>query len=183
MEEQGQRPQFRKPVHLLRAFPDGMQEQQVRQMAQELARALIQFAKRGVVHQAVKPHNVLAAPDGSFWLGAPPFGEEAKMPCGGDLSCMCPEMYWGMEFDGRADVYALGVLLYTMLNNGCLPLCQKDDTLDAMRTACLRRLEGEELPPPAHGSKQLKALVLKACAYERDQRFATMEALLEAFGG
>lgn len=178
-----QQTQFRKPVNLVRAFPQGMSEQQVREMAQELARSLAQFAKRGIVHQAVKPHNVFAAPDGSFWLGPPPSGDEAKMPCGGDLSCMCPEMYWGMAFDGRADVYALGVLLYTMLNGCCLPLCEKEATMEEMKNACLRRLEGARLPPPKTGSAELHALVLRACAYERDQRFASMEELLEAFHG
>jgi serine/threonine-protein kinase len=183
MENQEQQMQFRKPVHLVRAFPEGMTEPQVRKMAQELARSLVQFAKRGIVHQAVKPHNVFAAPDGSFWLGAPLSADEAKMPCGGDLSCMCPEMYWGMQFDGRADVYALGLLLYTMLNGCCLPLCEKDAPIEDLKNACLHRLEGAELPPPKNGSKELHELVLRACAYERNQRFATMEELLEAFGG
>ena len=77
MENNEQKTPFRKPVNLVRAFPDGMTEQQVRKMAQELARSLAQFAKRGIVHQAVKPHNVLAAPAASG-LAHPPPGMRPK---------------------------------------------------------------------------------------------------------
>jgi hypothetical protein len=43
-----------------------------------------------------------------------------------------------------------------------------------------RRFDGEQIPPPAHGSKQLQAIVLKACAYDPRDRFASAADMLEA---
>lgn len=161
---------------LSEAFPQGMGEQQVWRLGRDVADALICFAGQGVAHEAVKPQNVFVAADGRFRLGAPDTGPIA---CGGDLRCMSPEMYWGMRHDSRADVYALGILLYTMLNGGRMPL---DGGEGDEKKACLRRLEGEELPPPEKGSRELQALVLKACAYEPKDRYASLEALREALG-
>lgn len=158
------------------AFPAGMPEQQVLRLAKDVADALTVWAGQGTVHEAVKPQNVFVTADGGFRLGEP---DRSPIACGGDLSCMSPEMYWGMRHDGRADVYALGLLLYTMLNEGVLPLAAPG--ADG-KTACLRRLEGEELPPPKTGSKELQQVVLKACAYEPKDRYDTAEALRAALG-
>ena len=42
-----------------------------------------------------------------------------------------------------------------------------------------RRLSGEKLPPPAHGSLELKRIVLKACAYDPKNRYHTADEMLE----
>lgn len=167
-------------VSLAVAFPEGMGEEQVRRLGVDVAGALASYAKQGIVHQSVRPGNVFPAPDGRFRLGPPLSGKAARMPCGGELDCMSPEMYWGEGFDSRADVYALGILLYTMLNGGIPPLT--GDRADR-RGASLRRLEGEELPTPKNGSGELCRVVLRACAYEPSHRFQTMEELAMALGG
>lgn len=170
-------------VSLADAFPEGAAEELVRRLGLEGANALASCAERGIVHQAVTPQNVFLAPDGSFRLGPALSGKAARMPCGGDMSCMCPEMYWGEGFDSRADVYALGLLLYTLLNDGCLPLTVSADDDKAVRAACLRRLEGEQLPPPKNGSAELCRVVLRACAYEPAQRYASAQEMKEALHG
>ena len=48
-----------------------------------------------------------------------------------------------------------------------------------------RRLGGEKLPPPAHGSDALKQVVLKACEFKPEARYGStreMKAALEALG-
>ena len=173
--------QITKPMPVAKAYSGGMSEPQARRMATDLANALSMFAQRGIVHQAVKTVNVFITPDGDFWLGAPLSKKETNIPCGGDLACMCPEMYWGASFDSRADVYSLGILLYTMLNEGRLPLTEEGASMEDVKAACLRRLEGAELPPPKNGSAQIQQAVLKACAYEPSHRFADFAELKEAF--
>ena len=147
--------------NLLQAYPAGMPEEQVWRLGRDVAGALVQWEKQGIVHQAVKPQNVFVT-EGGFRLGEP---GRSNMPCGGDLSCMCPEMYWGEGFDSRADVYAVGLLLHTVLGGE--------------KIADLRRLEGETLSRP-NGSEKLVSIVMRACAYEPKERFASVEAMAKA---
>ena len=44
-------------------------------------------------------------------------------------------------------------------------------TISQEEEARNRRFSGEPLPPPAHGSKELKQIVLKACSFDPKDRF------------
>lgn len=154
------------------AFSQGATEQQVLRLGTDVATALALCQERGFVHEAVKPGNVFVTDEG-FCLGDFGSAKATGMPSGGDLSCMCPEAYWGMAYDGRADVYALGLMMYRMLNGGFLPLCYPGMTPEAEKEAHTARLTGTALPAPAMGSPALQALVLQACAYEPAKRFGS----------
>ena len=116
----------------------------------------------------------------SFCEGRYVLEEKPAMVCAGDFSCMAPEVYWGERYDGRVDVYALGLLLYARLNEGLLPFAEAQMDEKALRSAHLRRLEGEEIPLPKHGSTQLQSVVMKACAYEPNDRYADLQQMAQA---
>ena len=83
-----------------------------------VARALVHAHERGVLHRDLKPGNVFLAPDGSpkvldFGL-AHVFGLTSPRGAG-TPGYMAPEQRRGEEEDARADVWAVGVLLWEML--------------------------------------------------------------------
>lgn len=90
-------------------------------IAVDLADALAEAHRNDIVHRDVKPANVLLAPDRAYLTD---FGIARTMQSGGmtktgeivgTLDYLSPEQAMGKEVDGRSDIYALGLLLYEML--------------------------------------------------------------------
>ncbi|MBC3422573.1 serine/threonine-protein kinase [Pseudomonas sp. RW3S2] len=149
----------------------------VRQMAQALGYAHAQ----GLVHRDVKPANILFRADGNAVLSD--FGIAKSLDdhtqftqagfAVGTPSYMSPEQARGLEIDGRADLYALGVVLYEILV-GKLPY----SGTDALSTALAHLTEPLPELPIEHGRYQeiLRGLLAK----DPNERFADAAALLAA---
>jgi len=91
-------------------------------VAGQLASALAAAHAAGVVHRDLKPSNVMLTRDGRVKLldfglarrsGAAPLTELGVAV--GTAAYMAPEQLRGEETDSRADLWALGVVLYEML--------------------------------------------------------------------
>jgi eukaryotic-like serine/threonine-protein kinase len=104
----------------------------------QVADALEHAHRQGLVHRDIKPANVLVQPDGR--VKVTDFGI-AKAAGGDDLTrtgtvvgtarYLAPEQVNGSPVDGRADVYALGLLLYEMLT-GKSPFAADTDMATAV---------------------------------------------------
>jgi predicted Ser/Thr protein kinase len=135
-----------------------------------LCDALVHAHAQGVVHRDLKPENILIDSQGQpkiadFGLAKLRSATGALTQTGdalGTLHYMSPEQVSGTgTIDHRADVYALGVILYEMLT-GNLPL-------------------GRCLPPSQSGSDpRLDEVVLKSLEREPDKRWQTVEELRQA---
>lgn len=161
-------------------------QQQVVRLGQDLCAALVLCRRRNIIHRDIKPQNIMVSRDGDFKLGDFGVAKIAESTSGGTktgtVPYMAPEVYYCRPYGQQADIYSLGIVLYWMLNERktpFLPLGEQVPSAEQLRAASSRRLGGEPLPPPAHGSPELKRVVLKACAFDPRERYATAAELLE----
>ncbi|NNC78175.1 MAG: protein kinase [Woeseiaceae bacterium] len=90
-------------------------------IAADLADALAEAHRAGVVHRDVKPANVLIGSDRAYLTDfgiARSIDSDGLTRVGevvGTLDYLSPEQARGGKIDGRTDIYALGLLLYEML--------------------------------------------------------------------
>lgn len=136
----------------------------------------------GVVHRDVSPQNVLISSQGSVLVtdfGVAKAAGQAHRPTEtgevkGKLSYMAPEQVKSKDVDRRADVFALGCLLY-LSTTGKRPF-HGDDAL-----ATLYQILEKEVQPPSRLRAEyppgLESIVLRALAKDREQRFQTAEEL------
>ncbi len=137
---------------------EGISLNELAQLGCDLCNALEACHEQGVLHRDIKPENVFYSPaDKIFKLGdfgiscyAGRLTEEKGLP--GTLTHMAPEVYHGKPFDYEADLYAVGIILYKLLNENRIPFLPDypEKYSPAMRNQAMgRRLNGEEIPLPS----------------------------------
>lgn len=150
-----------------------------------MCNALERCSIKSIIHRDIKPDNIFISEMGDFKLGD--FGiartmdnTVMMMSRKGTPNYMAPEVYFSQPYDNTADIYSLGIVLYRMLNNmriPFLPLEAKEISAGDRENAFTRRINGENLPRPAYGDEALKSIVLKACAYNRNDRYQKPEEM------
>lgn len=169
---------------LMRTLPSFHEESRIIQLGIDICNALVLCGERNIVHRDIKPQNIFVAEDGVAKLGD--FGiakESVRTTSGtkiGTYKYMAPEVYNHKPYGPKSDIYALGMVLYWLLNEyrtPFLPLPPQIPTASMEDNARERRFRGDELPPPNRGTERLKSIVLKACAFSPEDRFATAEEM------
>jgi serine/threonine protein kinase len=164
---------------VLRAqYPEPLMLTAALRIAQAAAEALGAVHAAGVLHRDIKPANILLRANGQpvltdFGLAAALSdlaSEQRLTPSNvlvGTADYLAPERISGEPADGRADLYALGVVLYEMLT-GFVPFAGRDpiETLRAHR---------EDPPPPlpAEVPPATRAIVERALQKRPEDRFAS----------
>jgi serine/threonine-protein kinase len=141
----------------------------------------------GVVHRDVSPQNVLISFEGAVKMidfgVARAFGRVAHTSPGGlkgKIDYMSPEQASAEEVDHRADVFALGVVLWEALTGR--RLFRRETEL-----ATMRAIVDDPITHPSEIvqiAPELDAIVMRALRKRKDARFATaheMAVALETF--
>lgn len=92
-------------------------------------------------------------------------------------------MYRGEQYDSRVDIYALGLVLYKLMNHNRLPFLNLEKQLITYRdkeNALTRRMSGETPPAPVDAGEAFGSVILKACAYDAKERYQTPDKFREA---
>ena len=138
----------------------------------DICRGLDYAHKQGVVHRDVKPANVRITHDGTVKVvdfGIARIADAANMTQTGLVlgtpSYMAPEVLEGGRFDHRADMWAVGIILYELLGRPA-PLREPDhSTPSSTRSSTRRRARSTPRPwdsPPASWRRAPKALARQA---------------------
>ena len=162
-------------------------EDTVRNLGIQMCSALIACHQGNIIHRDIKPENIMVSDQDVFKLGDFGIAKISEKTASGTLTgsygYMAPEVANRQHYGAGADIYSLGMVLYWMMNKRTLPFLPLPPSIPTgaqRQQAQERRLSGEPLPPPTHGSAELKAIVLKACAYAQEERFHSAREMYEA---
>ena len=172
---------------LTKALPADIEEKTVIKIARDMCNALDMCSKHGVIHRDIKPQNIFVSDNGDYKLGDFGIAKTVERTVSGTkigtYKYMAPEVYNNQPYGVAADIYSLGLVLYWMLNDRRLPFLPSGATkltAGMEEEARSRRFSGEPIPEPVHGSAGLKAIVLRACAFDPTVRFSTPRQMYEA---
>ena len=174
---------------LPRALGKTITDEQVIRIGMDICNALAFCESLNLLHRDIKPQNIFVAPDGTYKLGDFGIAKTAERTTSGTKTgtykYMAPEVYNNQPYGGKADIYSLGLVLYWLLNERrtpFLPLPPATPTSTEEDKARAKRFSGEPIPAPAHGSKELQRIVLKACAFNQRDRYQNAEEMLRDLG-
>jgi serine/threonine-protein kinase len=165
----------------------------VRQVLSGLAHA----HELGIIHRDIKPANLVLSQKTGLGdhVKILDFGLARLHDAGQNLTTgivvgtpayMAPEQIRGHPLDARADLYACGVLLFELLTAAKPFHSEADDPIEVCRmhlSAPIPRLDAKR---PGRSFGELEAMVAKALAKRRDDRYASAQefaAALEAAVG
>src|SRR3954469_1896754 len=141
-------------------------------------------ALMGIVHRDISPPNVLISKQGEvkvvdFGLAKATSQVEITDPgvVKGKMSYLSPEAARGEEVDARADIFAVGILLYELLTGKRLFYGETDyQTVELVRNAKIPPIK----PQNPQVEPELEDVVRKALARRASDRFANATDLQDA---
>ena len=165
---------------IMNANPGKTDIQRVLKICQQVAQALQCSSDQGFVHGDVKPENILLDANGNAKLVD--FGLAAMQKdtdeIWGTPYYISPEKVKKEAVDFRADMYSLGGTLYHALT-GVAPF-EGDDSVAVVK----KRFEGMPAKPSTlrpEISPAIDALVMKMLELDKENRYPSFEALIQAF--
>ncbi len=168
---------------LLKRLGDTVPEKQVVRIGADICKALMLSEKYNIVHQEIKPSDIFVSENEEYKLDDGYLRVARIHEDIGVHFWAPPEFYKGNYYSGTADIYSLGLVLYWLLNERrvpFLPLLPKWPYASDIAEAFERRINGEKLPAPAHGSRKLQKVILKACALKPKDRYQNAEEFYNA---
>ena len=141
----------------------------------------------GIVHRDISPQNLLLSFEGQVKVvdfgiakAATQVQETRTGVLKGKYAYMSPEQCRGQKLDARSDIFALGIVLWE-LATGTRLYKQKSELM------ILKAITEEPTPPPTEVRQaipaELEAIILKALAKRREDRFQTCHEMHMALEG
>ncbi len=152
-------------------------------ISRQIAEALEEAHKAGVVHRDIKPQNILFSRDGKVKVtdfGIAIAGDGVTVTVGdeiiGTVQYIAPEQARGEIAGKQSDLYSLGIVFYEMVT-GKVPFTGESPVAVAMKHI------QEQIVPPGRLvndlPEQLEQVVMKAVEKDAANRYNTAEEFLE----
>lgn len=160
------------------------EESEVIKIGRDICKGLSFCHNTGIIHRDIKPANIFVTTFGDYKLGD--FGIARMVDAGqkastkmGTRAYAAPEqfMYNKEKYDNRVDIYSLGLTLYELTNHNRLPFAA---SAYVRESEIQQRIMGKEFPAPETANPALAAVIKKACAFEAEDRYASVDELEEA---
>ncbi len=157
------------------------------EIGQQIAEALAYAHRQGVIHRDIKPANILLTSRAVYGSERPritDFGiaklAASEITTTGQLlgtpSFMPPEQFTGAPIDGRADLFSLGVILYSLATG------EQPFPGETMTAVSYKVVHTEPVPPaklnPAVPAR-LESVILKCLAKNPAERYQTGEEIAQ----
>ncbi len=152
-------------------------------ITRQIAEALEQAHKAGVVHRDIKPQNILFSREGKVKVtdfGIAIAGDGVTVTVGdeivGSVQYIAPEQARGDLAGKQSDLYSLGIVFYEMIT-GKVPFTGESPVAVAMK-----HIQEQIVPPGRLVSDlpvQLEQVILKAVKKDAAERYSSAEEILE----
>lgn len=130
----------------------------------QMSAILERLESKNIFHGNINPDDIFVTFDGKYKLGG--FSDfESKID---DMSFIAPEIYKKENADFTTDIYSLGLIMYSMSNNGKIPFENDGVSHD---DAVKMRFDGKAVTAPKNGSEKLKSVIVIACQPNNDNRW------------
>lgn len=130
----------------------------------QMSAILEKLESRNIYHGNINPDDIFITFDGKYKLGG--FSDfESKID---DMSFIAPEIFKKESADFTTDIYSLGLIMYSMSNNGKIPF-ENDEV--GKNDAVKMRFDGKSVTAPKNGSEKLKSVIIIACQPNNDNRW------------
>lgn len=144
--------------------------------------ALLTSVERETFHGGIRPDNIRIQ-DNTVKLGGRLKHEVGEFTPQ-ELEYMAPELFWDGLRTPSADVYSVGLILYSVYNYGRLPFWPRVGAItpNGRASALQKRMNGMDIPAPAAADPDLAAVIARALAFSTDERWEDIVELRDALG-
>ena len=146
---------------------------QVIKLGIDICTALELCHAKKIIHKKIQPDSIFVSQTGDYMLGDFDLASK-EVSMNYRYSYMAPEIFEGKEYSIRSDFYSLGLIMYKCLNRNRLPfwaLPPSPVKYGDRENALNRRFKGETIPLPIDANDELGQTILKACAYDPEDRY------------
>ncbi|MDD5676124.1 MAG: serine/threonine-protein kinase [Chitinivibrionales bacterium] len=152
-------------------------------ISKQICRGLRYAHAKNVVHRDIKPQNILIDKNNTVRISdfgiAKIYAHEGITMTGmavGTPEYMSPEQAEGVELDAQTDIYSLGILMYEMITK------KPPFTGNNPVAIAYKQVHENPAPPSTRRKdipKRLELIVLKALKKNKEERYRTVEEMLE----
>lgn len=157
-------------------------EKNIKRLAYDVGSGICEAHRLGIIHRDIKPGNFFLAPSGTYKLGDFNISQKTmeSKAFAGTPGYLAPEIYKAksdssVSYTTAADIYSFGICLYQFMNDMYMPFERETERKKAIE----KRMTGEYFPPPSKASPGFAKIIMKACAFNENERYQTIRDLLD----